>query len=94
MTAPAIPNDDAWSAWQARDLLEVEAILGRAQELVEAVSGGGHEYSLHARKYLLQRVGIIDHLYVRRPTTRPEPVALEALSALVDTLGLRISRSG
>lgn len=83
---------DVWRAWQAHDLLEVETILGRAQELVEAVSGSGHEYSLHARKYLLHRAGIIDNPYVRRPTMRPEPSALDALGWLVDSLGLRISR--
>lgn len=82
---------DVWKAWQNGDVIEVETILGKAQELVEAVSGGGHEYSLHARKYLLQRVGIIDNVYVRRPTTRPEPAALDALGWLVDSLGLRIS---
>jgi dihydrodipicolinate synthase/N-acetylneuraminate lyase len=84
---------DVWKAWKTNDTLEVETILGRAQELVEAVSGSGHEYSLHARKYLLQRVGIIDHVYVRHPTTRPEPAALAALGAMVDEFGLRISRT-
>jgi len=84
---------DVWNAWKAKDILEVENILGRAQVLVEAVSGNGHEYSLHARKYLLQRIGIIDNAYVRHPTTRPEPLALDALGALVDSLGLRISRT-
>jgi dihydrodipicolinate synthase/N-acetylneuraminate lyase len=82
---------DVWKAWQNGDVIEVENILGRAQELVEAVSGSGHEYSLHARKYLLQRVGIIDNAYVRRPTLRPEPTALDALGWMVDSLGLRIS---
>jgi 4-hydroxy-tetrahydrodipicolinate synthase len=81
-----------WNAWKANDVVEVEAVLGRAQELVEAVSGSGHEYSLHARKYLLHRAGIIDNPYVRRPTTRPEPAALDALGELVDSLGLRVSR--
>ena len=83
---------DVWKAWKENDLLAVETILGQAQTLVEAVSGSGHEFSLHARKFLLQRVGIIDHAYVRRPTTRPEPAALDALGWLVDSLGLRISR--
>jgi 4-hydroxy-tetrahydrodipicolinate synthase len=83
---------DVWRAWKENDLLAVETILGQAQEVVEAVSGNGHEYSLHARKFLLQRVGIIDHIYVRRPTIRPEPAALDALGWLVDSLGLRISR--
>jgi dihydrodipicolinate synthase/N-acetylneuraminate lyase len=83
---------DVWKAWQNGDVIEVETILGRAQELVEAVSGSGHEYSLHARKYLLQRVGIIDNAYVRKPTLRPEPTMLDALGWIVDSLGLRISR--
>jgi 4-hydroxy-tetrahydrodipicolinate synthase len=84
---------DVWRAWKENDLLTVETILGRAQALVEAVSGNGHEYSLHARKYLLQRIGVIDHAYVRRPTTRPEPAALDSLGWLVDSMGLRISRT-
>jgi 4-hydroxy-tetrahydrodipicolinate synthase len=83
---------EVWAAWKANGQLEAESILGRAQELIEVVSGGGHEFSLHARKYLLQRKGIIDHVYVRRPTVRPEPRILEALGELVDTLGLRVSR--
>ena len=84
---------DVWKAWRANNVLAVEAVLGRAQVLIEAVSGSGHEYSVQARKYLLQRRGIIDHVYVRRPTIRPEPTSLQALGDLVDSLGLRISRT-
>ncbi|MEZ4670094.1 MAG: dihydrodipicolinate synthase family protein [Anaerolineae bacterium] len=83
---------DVWAAWEAQDLLRVDEVLGRAQPLVDAVSGFGHEFSLHARKYLLKRAGIINHDLVRRPTVRPDFVALEKVGMLVDELGLRIGR--
>lgn len=81
-----------WAAWEANNLLDVESILGEAQTLVEAVSGSGHEYSLHARKFLLHRAGIIADTYVRKPTIRPEPIALDSLGRMVDGMRLRISR--
>ncbi len=81
-----------WEAWKANNLLDMEAILGEAQALVEAVSASGHEYSLHARKYLLHRAGIIRNPYVRKPTIRPEPMAMEAIGRMVDGMGLRISK--
>jgi len=88
-----------WEAWEAGNYDAVEATLGQAQELVEAVSGSGHEYSLHARKYLLYRAGIIASPTVRRPSVmvdRPSVMVdtrqLEGLGTLVDALGLRIAR--
>jgi 4-hydroxy-tetrahydrodipicolinate synthase len=83
-----------WAAWEAGDMDTVETTLGRAQELVEAVSGSGHEYSLHARKYLLHRAGIIASPLVRRPSVMVDTRQLEALGDLVDALGLRIGRRG
>lgn len=83
---------NVWTAWEANDHEKVELILSEAQPLVEAVSGHGHEYSLHARKYLLARAGIISHLTVRRPTVRPDTHLLEALWKMVDDLGLRIAQ--
>lgn len=41
----------------------------------------------------MQRAGIIDHAMVRRPMAKLNTDALEALGKLVDTLGLRISRT-
>jgi 4-hydroxy-tetrahydrodipicolinate synthase len=83
---------DVWSAWTADDKVHVDEVLRRAQPLVDAVSGFGHEFSLHARKYLLKRAGIITHDTVRRPTVRAEFSALENIGRLVDELGLRIAR--
>jgi 4-hydroxy-tetrahydrodipicolinate synthase len=81
----------AWEAWNAADHEQVDAVLRQAQPLVEAVSGYGHEFSLHARKYLFKRAGIIAHDTVRRPTVRPEFDALERLGVTVDAMGLRIA---
>ena len=82
---------DVWAAWTRDDKMRVDDILLRAQPLVDAVSGFGHEFSLHARKYLLKRAGIIAHDFVRRPTVRPEFTALENVARLADELGLRIA---
>jgi 4-hydroxy-tetrahydrodipicolinate synthase len=81
---------EAWAAWEREDLEAVDDILRRAHPLVEAVSGQGHEFSLHARKSLLRQAGIIDHATVRRPTVRPDWTALEVVSRLADELNLRI----
>jgi 4-hydroxy-tetrahydrodipicolinate synthase len=83
---------EVWAAWTADDKMRVDDILLRAQPLVDAVSGFGHEFSLHARKYLLKRAGLIAHDTVRRPTVRPEFTALENIARLADELGLRIAR--
>ena len=81
-----------WRAWEAGDRVKSDSILQEAQPLVEAVSGRGHEFSLHARKYLLQRAGIIKHAAVRRPTVRVDGDELAAIGRLVDDLPLRIAR--
>jgi 4-hydroxy-tetrahydrodipicolinate synthase len=80
-----------WHAWEAGDRALAASILKEAQPLVEAVSGRGHEFSLHARKYLLQRAGIIKHAAVRRPTVSVDDDALAAIGRLVDALPLRIA---
>ncbi len=82
---------EVWAAWTAENKMRVDDILLRAQPLIDSVSGFGHEFSLHARKYLLKRAGIIDYDTVRRPTVRPEFTALENIGRLVDEMGLRIS---
>ena len=83
---------EAWAAWIADDKMRVDEILLRLQPLVDAVSGFGHEFSLHARKYLLKQAGIIANDTVRRPTVRPEFTALENVARLADELELRIAR--
>lgn len=80
-----------WAAWAAGDKAEVDRILSEAQPLVQAVSGRGHEFSLHARKYLMQRAGIIRERTVRFPTVEVAEADLQAIAALVDSLNLRIS---
>jgi 4-hydroxy-tetrahydrodipicolinate synthase len=84
----------AWAAWQAGDREGTLAHLRAGNPLIEAVSGRGHEFSLHARKHLLHRAGVIAHPYVRRPTTAPSTDELAALFAIADaqTPPLRISR--
>lgn len=81
-----------WSAWEAGDYRGAGAILREVQPLVEAVSGRGHEFSLHARKRMFKRAGIIAHDYVRRPTIVPDAEALKTLDELVEKLDLRLKR--
>lgn len=83
---------DVWSAWTEDNKVHVDEVLLRAQPLVDSVSGFGHEFSLHARKYLLKRAGIIAHDIVRRPTVRAEFAALDNVALLVDEMGLRLGR--
>lgn len=84
----------AWTAWAAGDSDGTRAILRAATPLIDAVSGRGHEFSLHARKQLMYRAGIIADPYVRRPTTVPDVDALNALFATADAQlpPLRISQ--
>lgn len=84
---------DVWAGWEADDLERVDVVLSRAAPLVDAVSAHGHEFSLHARKYLLARAGIITNTTVRRPTVRPDLNALDALGHLVDDMDLRIGKT-
>lgn len=80
-----------WQAWEAGRHSEAEAILQEAQPLVDAVSSKGHEFSLHARKFLFHRKGLIDTPYVRRPTVAADRHELEKIGELADSLNLRIS---
>ncbi len=84
---------EAWAAWEQGQHDEVERIIGTVQPLVSAISGPGHEFSLHARKYLMQRAGYIDSAYVRRPTVPVTEAQLAEVGALADALTLRISQS-
>ncbi len=85
---------EAWAAWEREEPFMVDDILRRAQPLVEAVSGFGHEFSLHARKHLFQRAGIIAHATVRRPTVRADWQALDHVWRIAEELGVRITRQG
>ncbi|MCE2490826.1 MAG: dihydrodipicolinate synthase family protein [Anaerolineae bacterium] len=81
----------AWPLWQSGHLDQALGILDEIQPLVAAVSGPGHEFSLHARKYLMQRAGYIRHAVVRRPSVTVNPQQLADLDKVVDALDLRIS---
>lgn len=79
-----------WSTWQAGDFRAATEVLRQVQPLVDAVSGYGHEFSLHARKRMLKRAGVIDHEYVRRPTVSLDEAALLALDEIVTGMDLRL----
>jgi 4-hydroxy-tetrahydrodipicolinate synthase len=80
----------SWAAWQKGDVNEVKRVLEHYQPLVQAVSGPGHEFSLHARKHLLHRAGIIQTPYVRRPTVAQADVS--GVLEVADRYKLRISK--
>jgi len=84
---------DAWQQWTMGDKAAAENIIQRADRLVKAVSGQGHEYSLHLRKHLMKRAGYIRHAYVRRPTAPFPESDLPAIFDMVDALDLRISQN-
>lgn len=83
-----------WRAWQTGDRDRARALLAEIEPLVEAISGPGHEHSLHARKYLMQRAGYISHAYVRRPTDDVSHRQLAVIAAIADELALRIAPNG
>ena len=82
----------AWAAWQRGDEQAVERIIQRGDALVKAVSGRGHEHSLHLRKQLMKRHGLIKNAYVRQPTVPFDEASLPAFFAIVDSLDLRVQR--
>lgn len=84
----------AWPLWRAGRQDEALAVLDEVQPLVAAVSGPGHEFSLRARKHLMQRAGYIEHAFVRRPGVDVNRQQLAELDSIVDALDLRISRQG
>ena len=84
----------AWPLWDAGKTAEAMAVLDEIQPLVSAVSGPGHEFSLHARKHLMKRAAYIDHSTVRRPTVAVTSDDMTALDGIVDNLDLRIARFG
>ena len=81
-----------WPLWRSGKQDEALRLLAQIQPLVTAVSGPGHEFSLHARKYLMKRAGVICNTWVRRPTVPVGPARLAELDSIVDALDLRISQ--
>lgn len=80
----------AWEAWAAGDAGRAEALILELQPLVAAVSGPGHEFSIHARKQLLVRAGLIPTATVRRPTVDDDADAMARVLAEAESLGLRL----
>ena len=81
----------AWDKWTRGDEDAVTQIIKVGEKLIKAVSGHGHEQSLHLRKHLMKRHGSIRSAYVRQPTVPFDQCALPAFFAIVDALDLRIS---
>lgn len=82
----------AWQAYEHLNLRKVREILLEHQPLVEAVSGKGHEFSLHARKALMQRAGYLESAYVRCPSVAFSEQDRQDLFAMVDRFMLRVSQ--
>ena len=82
----------AWGAWMQGKTDATEAIIKKGEALIKAVSGKGHEYSLHMRKQLMKRAGYIRNAYVRRPTVPFNECDLPAFFAIVDELDLRVAK--
>ncbi|MCY4063257.1 MAG: dihydrodipicolinate synthase family protein [Chloroflexi bacterium] len=81
----------AWDKWKAGHIAAAEAIILNGAPLTQAVSGKGHEYSLHMRKQLMKRCGAIHSANVRRPTIDFDECNLTAFFAIVDELDLRVA---
>jgi len=67
----------AWAAWEAGQRGAALDVLRAASPLIDAVSGRGHEFSLHARKHLLRALGVIACAVVRQPTVSVTEADLE-----------------
>ena len=83
----------AWDSWTRGETDSAEAIIQRGAPLTKAVSGRGHEYSLHMRKQLMKRAGCVKSAYVRQPTIAFDECDLPAFFAIVDALDLRVARN-
>ncbi len=81
----------AWNKWKRGETEAAEAIIMKGAPLTKAVSGRGHEYSLHMRKQLMKRHGTISSARVRRPTVAFDECDLPAFFAIVDALDLRVA---
>ena len=81
----------AWDEWRTGDADAAETIIQAGAPLTRAVSGRGHEYSLHMRKQLMKRARRIRSACVRKPTIAFDECDLPAFFAIVDALDLRVS---
>lgn len=81
----------AWDEWKRGDAEAAEATIRKGAPLTQAVSGKGHEYSLHMRKHLMKRYGAIGSATVRKPTVAFDECDLPAFFAIVDALDLRVA---
>jgi dihydrodipicolinate synthase/N-acetylneuraminate lyase len=82
----------AWQTWNEKNLEQVQGILTHYNPLVNAVSSPGHEFSIHARKRLLKRIGVIADDHVRAPTCEMNEQALQNVLEVADQFSLRISK--
>ncbi len=82
----------AWRQWTRAETDAVIRIINEGDALIKAVSGLGHEYSLHIRKHLMKRYGAIRSAYVRQPTVAFDECDLPEFFAIVDRLDMRVSR--
>lgn len=81
----------AWARWKRGETDAAEATILKGAPLTKAVSGRGHEYSLHMRKQLMKRFGAIESATVRKPTIQFDECDLPAFFAIVDALDLRVA---
>ena len=80
----------AWDSWASGDAELASALVGELQPLVDAVSGQGHEFSIHARKRLLLRAGLVSSAFVRTPTVDVDEESIESVMAVAASIGLRL----
>lgn len=83
----------AWDKWKRGETEPAEEVIANGAPLTSAVSGRGHEYSLHMRKHLMKRYGAIASATVRRPTIHFDECDLPNFFAIVDALDLRVSQT-
>ena len=82
----------AWDKWRGDEADAAAGIIQKGDALVKAVSGSGHETSLHLRKHLMKRAGYIDSAALRRPTAAFDENILPDFFRIVDELDLRVSK--
>lgn len=82
----------AWDKWRSGEPAAAAGIIESGAALVKAVSGSGHETSLHLRKHLMKRAGYISSATVRRPTAAFDEKILPDFFKIVDALDLRVAK--
>lgn len=80
-----------WHAYEHWNIRRVRELLLEYQDLITAVSSQGYEFSLHARKQLMQRAGYIESSLVRGPTIRFSEQDAQRIFSLADRFDLRIA---